>query len=41
MATALVWFRAFPQMAKADRFEGPKILASEPERLEPQTTAAS
>ncbi|MEK7265375.1 MAG: hypothetical protein AAB227_04665, partial [Pseudomonadota bacterium] len=40
IATGLAWFRAFPQMAKADRFEEPKILASEPERLEPQASAA-
>lgn len=40
MATALAWFRVFPKMANADRFEEPKILASEPERLEPQTAAA-
>lgn len=36
IATALAWFRLFPQMAKADRFEEPVILASEPERLAPQ-----
>jgi MFS family permease len=40
IATALAWFRVFPQMAQADRFEGPAILASEPERLEPQTGPA-
>lgn len=39
MATGLAWFRIFPRMANADRFEEPKILASEPERLEPQTSA--
>ena len=37
IVTALSWFRLFPQMAKADRFEEPRIIASEPERLEPQT----
>lgn len=37
IVTALTWFRIFPQMANADRFEEPKILSSEPERLEPQT----
>ncbi len=37
IAAALAWFRLFPQMAKADRFEAPVILASEPERLEPRT----
>lgn len=36
MAAGLSWFRLFPRMAKADRFEEPKILTSEPERLEPQ-----
>ena len=35
--TALAWFRLFPQMAKADRFEEPDIIAQEPERLEPAT----
>lgn len=35
IATAMSWFRLFPQMAKADRFEDPVILASEPERLTP------
>jgi len=39
IVTALSWFRLFPQMAKADRFEGPAVLASEPERLEPQLDA--
>ena len=39
IATGLAWFRVFPQMAKADRFEEPAILASEPERLEPRTSA--
>ena len=38
--TALAWFRVFPQMARADRFEEPAILASEPERLEPRTGPA-
>ena len=36
IVTALSWFRLFPQMAKADRFEEPRIIASEPERIEPQ-----
>lgn len=40
IVTALAWFRVFPQMAKADRFEEPAILASEPERLEPRTGPA-
>ncbi len=40
IVTALTWFRVFPQMAKADRFEEPAILASEPERLEPRTGPA-
>ncbi len=40
IVTALSWFRVFPQMAKADRFEEPAILASEPERLEPRTGPA-
>lgn len=39
IATGLAWFRVFPQMAKADRFEEPVILASEPERLEPREAA--
>ncbi|MFZ5618368.1 MAG: hypothetical protein ACOZAA_13730, partial [Pseudomonadota bacterium] len=39
IVTALSWFRFFPQMAKADRFEESVILASEPERLEPHETA--
>ena len=38
IVTALSWFRLFPQMARADRFEEPAILASEPERLEPRVT---
>lgn len=38
IVTALAWFRLFPQMAKADRFEeSATILASEAERLQPQT----
>ncbi len=37
IVSALAWFRLFPQMAKADRFEEPVLLVSEPERLEPQT----
>jgi MFS family permease len=41
IATALAWFRLFPQMASADRFEEPAILASEPERLEPRIEAKS
>lgn len=40
IVTALAWFRVFPQMASADRFEEPAILASEPERLEPRTGPA-
>lgn len=39
IVTALSWFRFFPQMAKADRFEEPVILAQEPERLEPRRPA--
>lgn len=39
IVAALSWFRLFPQMARADRFEGAPILASDPERLEPKTTA--
>jgi MFS family permease len=35
---ALSWFRLFPAMSRADRFEGAPILASDPERLEPKTT---
>jgi hypothetical protein len=37
IAAGLAWFRLFPQMARADRFAEPLILASEPERLAPQT----
>jgi hypothetical protein len=36
--TALAWFRLFPKMANADRFEEPQLISSEPERLEPQTS---
>lgn len=38
IVTALAWFRVFPKMARADRFEEPKLISSEPERLEPQTS---
>ncbi|NWG92433.1 MAG: MFS transporter [Parvularculaceae bacterium] len=41
IATALAWFRLFPQMATADRFEEPAILVSEPERLEPRIETKS
>ena len=37
IVAALSWFRLFPQMAKADRFEEPVILVSEPERLDAQS----
>ena len=37
VAAGLSWFRLFPSMARADRFEpDTPILASEPERLEPK-----
>lgn len=37
ITAGLSWFRLFPKMARADRFEPEApILASEPERLEPQ-----
>ncbi len=40
IVTALAWFRLFPDLARADGFEeAPTLLASEPERLEPQTAA--
>lgn len=41
IATALAWFRVFPQMARADRFEEPPIIASEPERLAPRLPATA
>ncbi len=40
IVAALAWFRIFPQMARADRFEEPTILASEPERLEIQSSSS-
>ncbi len=37
VAAGLSWFRLFPAMARADRFDGAQpILASDPERLEPK-----
>ncbi len=39
VAAGLSWFRIFPAMARADRFEDPTpILVSDPERLEPRTS---
>jgi hypothetical protein len=39
VGASLSWFRIFPAMARADRFEDPTpILVSDPERLEPRTS---